>query len=228
VSSHVAGDRPIVPGRRIPEATVVRLPVYRRVLSSLLGEDGITVHSERLAELAGVGAAKVRKDLSLLGSFGTRGTGYDVRFLLSQIDRVLGVEHDWPLIVVGIGHLGTALVNSEGFSTRGFRILALFDADPAVIGTEVRGLTVRPFEALASVAPVSPSTMGVVATPAQAAQAVTNALVEVGVTAILNFAPQVLRVPPGVRLRHVDLATELQVLSFFQLRRGADGASGGA
>jgi redox-sensing transcriptional repressor len=202
--------------------------VYRRVLSSLLGEDGITVHSERLAELAGVGAAKVRKDLSLLGSFGTRGTGYDVRFLLSQIDRVLGVEHDWPLIVVGIGHLGTALVNSEGFSTRGFRILALFDADPAVIGTEVRGLTVRPVEALGSVAPVSPSTMGVVATPAQAAQAVTNALVEVGVTAILNFAPQVLRVPPGVRLRHVDLATELQVLSFFQLRRGADGASGGA
>ncbi len=207
---------------------MVRLPVYRRVLSSLLGENGVTVHSERLAELAGVGAAKVRKDLSLLGSFGTRGTGYDVRFLLSQIDRALGVEHDWPLIVVGIGHLGTALVNSEGFSTRGFRILALFDADPLVIGTEVRGLTVRPVETLGAIAPVSPSTIGVVATPASAAQAVTDALIEVGVTAILNFAPQVLRAPPGVRLRHVDLATELQVLSFFQLRRGVDGASVGA
>lgn len=212
------GDRP-APGRRIPEATVVRLPVYRRVLSELLSEDRRTVHSVQLAELAGVGAAKVRKDLSLLGSFGTRGTGYDVGYLLSQIDRALGAGQDWPLVVVGIGHLGTALVNSEGFSTRGFRVQALFDADPGVIGREVRGRAVRPVETLGQLAPVAPSTIGVVATPARAAQAVTDALVGVGVRAILNFAPQVLRVPPEVMLRHVDLSTELQVLSFFQLRR---------
>jgi len=216
------------PSRRIPEATVVRLPIYRRVLSELLAAEQATVHSEQLAELAGVGAAKVRKDLSLLGSFGTRGTGYDVGFLLSQIDRALGAGHDWPLVVVGIGHLGTALVNSEGFSTRGFRVLALFDADPSVVGTEVRGLRVQPVEQLGAMAPVDPSTIGVVATPAQAAQAVTDALVGVGVTAILNFAPQVLRVPPEVMLRHVDLSTELQVLSFFQLRRERGRALEGA
>jgi redox-sensing transcriptional repressor len=220
--------RPAPPARRIPEATVVRLPVYRRILADLVALEISTVHSEQLAELAGVGAAKVRKDLSLLGSFGTRGTGYDVAFLLSQIDRALGAEHDWPVIVVGIGNLGTALVNSEGFSTRGFRIEALFDADPAVIGRNVGGLPVRPVETLEEMARVGPSAIGVVATPASAAQAVTDVLVGVGVTAILNFAPQVLRVPPGVSVRHVDLATELQVLSFFQLRRATQGSQAGS
>jgi redox-sensing transcriptional repressor len=218
----VAG-RPASPARRIPEATVVRLPLYRRILADLAAEETKTVHSEQLAELAGLRAAKVRKDLSLLGSFGTRGTGYDVAFLLSQIDRALGAEHDWPVIVVGVGNLGTALVNSEGFSTRGFRVHALFDADPDVIGRRIGGITVRPVETLGDMAAVGPSAIGVVATPPSAAQAVTDALVEVGVTAILNFAPRVLRVPEGVSVRHVDLATELQVLSFFQLRRAEDG-----
>jgi redox-sensing transcriptional repressor len=216
-------------GKRIPEPTVVRLPVYRRILSGLLAESRQTVHSEELASLARVNAAKVRKDLSLLGSFGTRGTGYDVAFLLGQIDRALGAEDDWPVIVVGIGNLGTALVNSEGFGTRGFRILALFDADPAVVGRSVGGLAVRPIDALHEIAAFAPSAIGVVATPASAAQEVTDALVSIGVPAILNFAPQVLRVPPSVMLRHVDLGTELQVLSFFQLRRRAQerAASGG-
>jgi redox-sensing transcriptional repressor len=209
-------------GRRIPEATVVRLPVYRRILSGLLAEDRATVHSEQLADLARVNAAKVRKDLSLLGSFGTRGTGYDVGFLLAQIDRALGAEDDWPVVVVGIGNLGTALVNSEGFSTRGFRILALFDADRDVVGREVGGLVVRPIDALGEVQGLGDSAIGVVAVPAAAAQQVTDALVGVGVTAILNFAPQVLTVPADVLLRHVDLGTELQVLSFFQLRRRLD------
>jgi redox-sensing transcriptional repressor len=214
-----AGERLPGPPRRIPEATVIRLPVYRRILSELLAEDHHNVHSEQLAELARVTASKVRKDLSLLGSFGTRGTGYDVGFLLTQIDRALGAEDDWPVIVVGIGNLGTALVNSEGFGTRGFHVVALFDADPAVVGREVGGLTVRPVDRLVEVAELVGSAIGVVATPATVAQEVTDALVEVGVTAILNFAPQVLRVPPQVLLRHVDLGTELQVLSFFQLRR---------
>jgi len=199
----------------------VRLPVYRRILSDLLDEDRQTVHSEQLAELALVNAAKVRKDLSLLGSFGTRGTGYDVSFLLTQIDRALGAEDDWPVVVVGIGNLGTALVNSEGFNTRGFRILALFDADPAVIGRRVGGLVVRSIDTLGTLEGLGGSAIGVVATPASAAQQVTDALVGVGVTAILNFAPRVLSVPPQVQLRHVDLGTELQVLSFFQLRRRA-------
>jgi len=205
---------------------VVRLPVYRRILSELLAADEHpNVHSERLAQLAQVNAAKVRKDLSLLGSFGTRGTGYDVAFLLGQIDRALGAQDDWPVVVVGIGNLGTALVNSEGFSTRGFRILALFDADPAVVGTEVGGMLVRHIDTLADVSGLGRSTIGVVATPGAVAQSVTDRLIEVGVSAILNFAPQVLSVPPHVLIRHVDLGTELQVLSFFQLRRRDDGSN---
>lgn len=207
---------------------MLRLPVYRRILSDLLAEDRRNVHSELLAELAHVNAAKVRKDLSLLGSFGTRGTGYDVAFLLTQIDRALGAEDDWPVVVVGIGNLGTALVNSEGFSTRGFRILDLFDADPAVVGHEIGGLRVRHVDTLGDLSGLGPSAIGVVATPAAAAQAVTDALVAAGVSAILNFAPQVLNVPAHVLLRHVDLATELQVLSFFQLRRRGGEASGPA
>jgi redox-sensing transcriptional repressor len=198
---------------------VVRLAVYRRTLSGLLAEERRNVHSEELAMLAGVNAAKVRKDLSLLGSFGTRGTGYDVAFLLAQIDRALGAEDDWPVLVVGIGNLGTALVHSEGFGTRGFRIHALFDADPGVIGRTVGGLEVRSVAALPQLHGLGGSAIGVVATPASAAQDVTDALVGIGVTAILNFAPRVLSVPPHVQLRHVDLGTELQVLSFFQLRR---------
>lgn len=218
----VSGDRPDGSGKRIPEPTVVRLPVYRRILSELLAENARNVHSEQLGQLARVNAAKVRKDLSLLGSFGTRGTGYDVAFLLGQIDRALGAEDDWPVVVVGIGNLGTALVNSEGFSTRGFRIFALFDADPAVVGATVGGLLVRHVDALAEVSDLGGSAIGVVATPAAAAQEVTDALVDAGVSVILNFAPQVLNVPPHVLLRHVDLGAELQVLSFFQLRRRAD------
>ena len=197
----------------------MRLPVYRRILSELLAEEREMVHSEEMATLARVNAAKLRKDLSLLGSFGTRGTGYDVAFLLAQIDRALGAEQDWPVIVVGIGHLGTALANSEGFRTRGFHIEALFDADPAVVGRQVGGVTVLPFGALAEVAPVASRSIGVVATPASVAQEVTDALVGIGVSAILNFAPRVLTVPGTVLLRQVDLGTELQVLSFFQLRR---------
>jgi redox-sensing transcriptional repressor len=215
----VPGERPAGPGKRIPEATVVRLPVYRRILSDLLAEDRQSVHSELLAELARVNASKVRKDLSLLGSFGTRGTGYDVAFLLTQIDRALGADDDWPVVVMGIGNLGTALVNSEGFSTRGFRVLALFDVDPGVVGRQLRGLTVRHIDTLAELTGLGGSAIGVVSTPAAAAQEVTDALVDIGVSAILNFAPHVLSVPPHVLLRHVDLATELQVLSFFQLRR---------
>ena len=207
---------------------MVRLPVYRRILSELLAEQRQNVHSEQLAELARVNAATVRKDLSLLGSFGTRGTGYDAAFLLAQIDRALGAEEDWPVVVVGIGNLGTALVNSEGFNTRGFRLVALLDADRSVVGREIGGLVVRHVDALAEVSGLGTSAIGVVATPAAAAQQVVDALVDVGVTAILNFAPQVLSVPPHVLLRYVDLGTELQVLSFFQLRRRVDSAAGDA
>jgi redox-sensing transcriptional repressor len=217
-SAAIGGERIDPRPRRISEATVVRLPVYQRILAELLRGGTTTVSSEQLAARARVNAAKVRKDLSLLGSFGTRGTGYDAAFLVSQIDRALGVGRDWPVVVVGIGNLGRALVNSEGFSSRGFRVAALFDVDPGVVGQRVGPVTVRHADELATLPVAGRPAIGVVATPALAAQEVADALVAIGVKSILNFAPRVLTVPADVLLRYVDLSIELQVMTFYQSR----------
>src|SRR5881398_3648798 len=137
--------------RRIPEATVARLPVYLRSLLEMAEAKVSTISSERLAERAGVNAAKVRKDLSYLGSYGTRGVGYDVEYLLYQISRELGLTQDWPVVIVGVGNLGHALANYRGFSARGFRVVALVDADPAKCGEDVGGLVVEPLADLARI-----------------------------------------------------------------------------
>ena len=205
--------------RRIPEATVARLPVYLRSLLEVADAHTVTISSERLAEMAGVNAAKVRKDLSYLGSYGTRGVGYDVQFLLVQINRVLGLTQDWPVVIVGIGNLGHALANYKGFGARGFRIAALVDADASKVGEIVADLPVRPITDLPDIAAEADIAIGIVATPAAAAQEVADLLVEAGVTSILNFAPAVIQVPRGVSLRKVDLSIELQILSFYQQRR---------
>jgi redox-sensing transcriptional repressor len=205
--------------RRIPEATVARLPVYHRSLLEVAETNTVTISSERLAEMAGVNAAKVRKDLSYLGSYGTRGVGYDVEYLLFQISRELGLTQDWPVVIVGIGNLGHALANYRGFSARGFRIVALVDADRSKVGEEVGGLGVRHLEDLPAIAADEGVAIGIVATPASAAQDVADRLVAAGVTSILNFAPTVISVPSGVSLRKVDLSIELQILSFYQQRR---------
>ena len=206
--------------RRIPEATVARLPVYLRSLYELSDGPG-TISSERLAEMAGVNAAKVRKDLSYLGSYGTRGVGYDVEYLLYQISRELGLTQDWPVAIVGLGNLGHALANYRGFMARGFRIVALFDADPRKVGERVGEMVVRHVDELAGVAKSLELAIGVIATPAAAAQDVADRLVEAGVGSILNFAPVVLSVPAHVSVRKVDLSIELQILSFYQQRRPA-------
>jgi redox-sensing transcriptional repressor len=205
--------------KRIPEATVVRLPVYQRILSELLRIGATTVSSEQLAQLACINAAKVRKDLSLLGSFGTRGTGYDTAFLVSQINRALGEDRDWPVIIVGVGNLGRALVNSEGFHSHGFRVMALFDIDPGVVGQPVGPVIVRHTNTLAAQDYQNTGTIGVITVPAQAAQDVADAMVTIGVRSILNFSPTVLNVPTEVMLRYVDLSIELQVMSFYQSRQ---------
>ena len=205
--------------RRIPEATVARLPVYLRSLTELLAEGSPTTSSEQLADLAGVNAAKVRKDLSYLGSYGTRGVGYDVEYLVFQISRELGLNQDWPVVIVGVGNLGRALADFRGFSERGFPVAALVDADPAKVGTKLQGIPVYGLAELPKVVRDCNITIGIVATPPLAAQDVTDQLVEAGVQAILNFAPVVLTVPPEVSLRKVDLAVELQILSFYQQRR---------
>src|SRR5438477_3040581 len=165
----VATIRP-VPNRRIPEATVARLPVYLRSLLEMAESKISTISSERLADRAGVNAAKVRKDLSYLGSYGTRGVGYDVEYLLYQISRELGLTQDWPVVIVGVGNLGHALANYRGFSERGFRIAGLVDADPRKVGEAVAGMRVRGVEELADVVASERIAIGIVATPAPVAQ----------------------------------------------------------
>jgi redox-sensing transcriptional repressor len=203
----------------IPDATVARLPVYLRALTALAEEGVATVSSEELAGAAGVGSAKLRKDLSHLGSYGTRGVGYDVEYLVYQISRELGLTQDWRVAIIGVGNLGHALANYGGFASRGFTVVALLEADAALIGEEVAGLRVRSINDLEAVVSGGGVHIGVVATPAAAAQAVCDRLVAAGVTSVLNFAPCVLDVPVEVMVRKVDLSTELQILAFHEQRR---------
>ena len=205
---------------------MARLPVYQRILEDLLRSGTTTVSSELLASSARVNAAKVRKDLSLLGSFGTRGAGYDAAFLIEQIDRQLGLDRVWRVVIAGIGNLGRALARSQGFAARNFDVAALLDTDPAIIGQQVDGVVVRHPDDLPSIAAEIPLAIGVITTPAAVAQRAADTMVSAGVRSILNFAPQVLEVPPDVLLRYVDLSIELQVMSFYQAR--LEGASGEA
>jgi redox-sensing transcriptional repressor len=209
--------------RGIPDATVARLPVYHRVLAALQ-EDGVaTVSSEELAQACGVTSAKLRKDLSHLGSYGTRGVGYDVEFLSYQIARELGITQPWGVVLIGVGNLGRALVSYRGFASRGFRIVGLIDTHPDVVGTAIAigddMHRVRALEDLRDVVRMGNASIGVIATPADAAQEVCDRLVDAGITSILNFAPVVLTVPAGVEVRKVDLAVELQILAFHEQRR---------
>jgi redox-sensing transcriptional repressor len=209
----------VVRERPIPEATVVRLPLYLRVLVDLVTAGEITVSSDALAEAAGATSAKVRKDLSYLGSYGTRGKGYDVAYLVHQIRRELGLTQPWPIVIVGIGNLGQALANFRGFGERGFRVAALVDADPAKVGERHGDVEVRPVDELAGLVAEHSVSIGVVATPAATAQDAADLLVAAGVRSILNFAPAVLNVPPGVTVRKVDLAIELQILAYYEQRK---------
>ena len=198
---------------------MARLPVYLRSLLEVADAKIRTISSERLAEMAGVNAAKVRKDLSYLGSYGTRGVGYDVEYLLYQISRELGVTQDWPVVIVGVGNLGRALANYKGFSARGFHIVALLDADPSKVGEPIAGLPVRSIDELDQVVADEGVAIGVIATPSHVAQQVADQLVAAGITSVLNFAPAVITVPDNVSLRKVDLSIELQILSFYQQRQ---------
>ena len=206
------------PDRGIPEASVARLPVYLRALVEAAEHGTHTISSDALARAAGVNPAKIRKDLSYLGSYGTRGVGYDVEYLRYQIAREIGLTQDWPVVIVGIGNLGHALANYSGFASRGFRVASLVDADPDRVGERVGDLTIASYSDLASIVADNGVAIGVIATPAHAAQPVCDDLVAAGVTSILNFAPAVLNVPPGVDVRKVDLSIELQILSFYQQR----------
>jgi len=212
---------------KISEATVSRLPAYYRALSQLADAAQVRVSSEELAALTGVSSAMLRKDLSHLGSYGTRGVGYEVEFLRYQISREMGLNHDWSVVIVGVGNLGRALAHYGGFGSRGFRVVALVDADQTLIGTKVKcgaegktvELLVHALSDLEDVIKETNARLGVVATPAESAQAVSDRLVKAGIRSILNFAPVHLSVPEGVDVRKVDLASELQILAFHEQRK---------
>ena len=213
-------------GLQVPAASVARLPLYLRCLEELRADGVSTVSSSRLADLAGVNAAKLRKDLSHLGSYGTRGVGYEVLNLMQQIQRELGLDEVSPVIVVGLGNLGQALAKHGGFGDRGFPIVALFDVGPEVVGTKVGDLTVTHFDEVAEVVALHGARTAIVATPADAAQGVTDAVIAAGITSVLNFAPTVVQVDDeAVALRQVDLALELQILSYYQSRPDDDEGS---
>ncbi len=204
--------------RDIPDATVARLPIYRHSLVELATSGAETVSSAALAELAGVNAAKVRKDLSYLGTYGVRGVGYDVKFLLRQVGEVLGLDSEAPVVMVGMGNLGQALARYGGFTTRGFPIVALVDASPERVGEIVDGVKIAHIDELPQIVKRLDVAVGIIAVPADAAQDVADKLVNAGVRSILSFAPTVLQVPKRVPVRKVDLATELQILGYYQQR----------
>jgi redox-sensing transcriptional repressor len=213
--------RPPATRREIPEATVARLPVYLRALVGLVDAGEATVSSEILAEAAGVTSAMVRKDLSYLGSYGTRGVGYDGWHLIHEIRDELGLSEHWPIVIAGIGNLGQALAHYRGFTERGFRVAALVDVDPAKVGMRVEDLAVRSIDDLVDLVEAEDIAIGVIATPATAAQSVADRMVAAGLRSILNFAPAKLAVPEGVTVRKVDLAVELQILAYYE-QRGAE------
>lgn len=200
----------------VPATTVARLPIYHQALTTLQDQGVATVSSAGLAERTGVSSAKLRKDLSFLGSFGTRGVGYDVAFLRQCIAEWLGITQPLDVAIVGVGNLGHALASYRGFATRGFRVVALVDIDPERVGEQVvcgdSAVTIHALDDLAVVA--QGAHIGVIATPDGAAQSVCDRLVAAGVRNILTFAPCVLSVPPHVEIRSIDLGIELQILAF--------------
>lgn len=216
---HAEVDPAVAAARAVPDATVARLAIYLRVLSGLRTDGVETVSSEELAVVAGVNSAKLRKDLSHLGSYGVRGVGYSVQTLIGQLGDTLGLRENRSVVLIGIGNLGQALAGYGGFASRGFRIAALIDADEARVGTRVGGHIVRHIDDLAEVVHSENISIAVIATPAEVAQQISDQLADAGVTAILNFAPTVLSVPESVNVRKVDLAAELQILSFHEQRK---------
>lgn len=210
--------------RPIPDATVSRLPVYLRSLADLPAKQE-TCSSEQLALIAGVNSAQVRKDLSHLGSHGTRGVGYNVGELRSSLRQALGLTHGYSVVLIGAGNLGTALANYAGFEVWGFEVKAVLDADPDKVGRDVAGMAVEKLEDLEQIVNDRHISIAIIATPAAAAQEVADRITRAGIKSILNFAPSVLQVPDEVEVRRVDLSTELQILTF-HLSSRPEGALG--
>jgi redox-sensing transcriptional repressor len=204
---------------RIPEGVIERLPLYLNVLIQLRQEGQATVSSARLGELTSVNPAQIRRDLTHFGSFGKRGVGYDVATLVERIQRILGSDHVHRLALVGAGNLGSAIASYDGLRQHGFHVTAVFDNDPAKIGTRLGDIVVRPSSELKRVVREQGIKIGVVAVPPSAAQEVTDLLADAGVRIILNYTPVIVRVPEGVTLHNTDPVHELLHTLYYLSRR---------
>jgi redox-sensing transcriptional repressor len=207
---------------RLSRAGVGRLSLYLRRLEGLCRAGVTKVSSGQLGEALGVTDAQVRKDLAALGNLGHPGIGYATQELIAAIRRALGVDREWTVVLVGVGNLARALLRYRGFQQRGFRIVALFDADRSLVGQRVDGLEVLPPERLASVVAATGAELGLLTVPSESAQAVADALVAAGIRGVLNFAPVVLRLPEGVSLVSVDLTVQLEQLAFLVQMAGGE------
>lgn len=203
-----------MPLKRIADSTVRRLSLYLRFLEEFENAGLTTVSSEELAARGGTTSAQVRKDLSFFGSFGKRGLGYQVGELTQRMRRILGLERDWRVVIIGVGKIGAALAQYEGFRQRGFRVVGLYDSDSAKIGREMYDLYVRSVDALADDNREQPVDIAVIAVPASVAQRVVDQVIAAGITGIMSFAPIQLHVPADVTLNTVNMAMELERLSY--------------
>lgn len=210
-----AGIRPGLDQNGIPDIVIRRMPIYARSLKYLAGEGVETVSSGELGTRLGVSAAQIRRDLSYFGEFGKQGKGYNVRYLLAQVNSILKLDRPWPVVLVGLGHLGRALLHYEGLSEQGFEIHALFDHNPEKVGQRIGDLVIHPMDELNDVLKREGIKMAIMAVPARGAQEAANALVEAGVGAILNYAPIIVQVPPHVRIRHIDPVVALQSMTYY-------------
>ncbi len=199
---------------KIPEATVIRLSIYSRQLHYLKDAGVETVSSEEIANSVGVSSAQVRKDLAYFGEFGTRGVGYRVEELLGYLTKILGLDQQWRIVIVGAGKLGSALALYQGFRERGFAISAILDSDENKAGERLDDIMIEPMDLLEIRVKEHDINIGIITVPAVNAQDVTDRLVQAGVPAILNFSPRVLKVPADIILRNVDLSVNLKILSF--------------
>ena len=201
--------------REIPDIVVGRLPVYLRALTRMFQEGQSITSSKELGERLGISSAQIRKDLSHFGEFGKQGTGYQIEYLVGQIQRILKVNHEWEVALVGVGDLGHALVHYNGFANRGFRIVALFDANPDKIGKPVGGLTIIDAAILLDEIRAREIKVAMLAVPADKAQTVADKLVEAGIKGILNYAPINISTPKDVRVQYIDPVIHLQRMTFY-------------
>ena len=199
----------------IPEVVVERLPIYARALQQLASQGREVVSSQDLGDQLGVTPAQIRKDLSYFGRFGKQGRGYNVRRLVDELRQILGLDREWTMALVGVGHLGKGILHYGGFAPQGFHITAAFDNDPNTIGQEIAGLAVEDVSELDAALTRLPVDIGIVAVPAEQAQGIIDLLVASGVRAILNYAPIAAHVPAGVHVRHIDPVLSLQSMTFY-------------